>query len=64
MQSRDSLGVPLEPPEEKVVAYDWEGKELFKGDDVIKIDGQLVLDERKEILEFVSDYPKYTLGVE
>ena len=64
MTIRDQFGVPLEPEERQPFAYDWEGKELFKGDDVINIDGQLVLDERKEILEFVSDYPKYTLGVE
>ena len=40
------------PAEDDVVAYDWNGNELFEGDSVYIVDSEYVRDEYEEIKEY------------
>lgn len=42
MKTFDSYGARQEPDEEVAIARDWQGEDVFKGDDVYFIDGDLV----------------------
>lgn len=43
MAIRDSLGVPLEPEEPRVVAIDWKGDPLYEGEEVrVTYAGELI----------------------
>ena len=53
---RDSLGVPLEPADETIVAYDWRGEPIFDwdGEDHFETDDGWVMDDSLEIREYME----------
>lgn len=56
MVLRDSFGVPLEPEDDIIVAYDWNGKEVYKGvtDLYFHINDELI--SEYEIADYISKY--------
>lgn len=51
----------LEPEEDEIFGEDWNGNNIYFGDEYFGIDGELVLVE--EIEEFVREnYSKFTAG--
>ena len=51
----------LEPEEDEIFGEDWNGNNIYFGDEYFDIDGELVLVE--EIEEFVREnYSKFTAG--
>ena len=52
----------LEPEEDEIFGEDWNGNNIYFGDEYFDIDGELVLVD--EIEEFVREnYSKFTAGV-
>ena len=53
---RDSLGVPLEPADEKVVAYDWRNEPIYDwdGEHYFQTDDGWVMDDSLEIRDFME----------
>lgn len=39
----------LEPPEQKIFAYDWRGDEIYYGDKYYEIDGDFILENNLEL---------------
>lgn len=56
MVLRDSFGVPLEPEDDIIVAYDWDGNEVYKGSQIgyFKINGELI--SEFEIADYMKKY--------
>ena len=51
----------LEPEEDEIFGEDWNGNNIYFGDEYFDIDGELVLVE--EVEEFVREnYSKFTAG--
>ena len=50
-----------EPDTPTPIAIDWEGKDLFDGDHVVDIDGVYVLDDTRELVNYLRNYPRYIL---
>ena len=51
----------LEPEEDEIFGEDWNGNNIYFGDEYVDIDGELVLVD--EIEEFVREnYSKFTAG--
>ncbi|GEM_PF-3722623 len=52
----NEFGVPTEPPEEKVVAHDWQGEPIFDwdGEDYFKTDDGWVMDDLLEIRKYME----------
>lgn len=46
--------------DEEPITHDWEGKNLYKGDEVVRFyvgdDEILVLDDRREITNFITEF--------
>lgn len=53
MVLRDSLGVPMEPEEPKVIAKDYRGYELYEGDLVVNFDGDLVPFDATDVMDYI-----------
>lgn len=51
----------LEPEEDEIFGEDWNGNNIYYGDEYFDIDGNLVLIE--DIEEFIREtYPRFTAG--
>ena len=58
-QLRDSLGVPLTPPEDKVIATTWDNEPIYDGEEVYRTpSGDYILaDEINEWIEYNISKP-------
>ena len=54
MVLRDSFGVPLEPDDDIIVAYDWDGNEVYKGDTDLYFHINDELIHRSEIAQYIE----------
>lgn len=50
----------LDPPEEKIVGYDWKGQELYGHEFGFMIDGEFVCEE--DVLEFIEGQYSITIS--
>lgn len=52
-----------EPEENSPIAYDWEGNDLYEGDEVFLVNGEYVLDTTSEIERYIiENYERMELG--
>lgn len=53
--ARDSLGVPIEPDEEKPIKFDYLGDPIYKQEQYFIINDDIVLDDMQKVYDYIKE---------